>query len=233
MLRPKALCPVNNRPMLDLAIQRLRPFVTDIAVNAHYMADQIVDHLANTDVKISVEAPEVLGTAGAIGALRDWIGGRPVLIHNADAWISGSLDDFVAGWLGVTPRLLVTLESGHADFGDRRFVGVSLLPGAVAASLPAQPSGLYEEVWREAFQQGGLELIDFPGTALDCGTIEGYLRANLLANNGRSVIGQGAVVRGQVIRSVVWDGCTVSRGEWLVNSVRATNELTVQASNQS
>ena len=97
MLRPKALCPVNNRPMLDLAIQRLRPFVTDIAVNVHYMADQIVDHLANTDVKISVEAPEVLGTAGAIGALRDWIGGRPVLIHNADAWISGFLDDFVAG----------------------------------------------------------------------------------------------------------------------------------------
>jgi hypothetical protein len=42
--------------------------------------------------------------------------------------------------------------------------------------LPAQPSGLYEEVWREAFQQGGLELIDFPDTALDCGTIEGYLR---------------------------------------------------------
>jgi len=232
-VRPKALCPINNIPLLDLAVARVRRHVAEIAVNTHHLADQVQAHLDGTGITVSVEAPEALGTAGALGALRHWIAGRDVLIHNADAWLTDPLDQLVRGWDGRQPRLLVApAGDGRADFGDRRFVGVSLLPGTMAASLPACPSGLYEAVWRDAWERGRLELIDVTGPAIDCGTIADYLRANLIANGGASVIGAGCVVNGELRRSVVWDGCTVEPGECLVDTVRATASLTVRAITQ-
>ena len=84
--RPKALLPVDGVPLVDLAIERLRPHVAEVAVNAHYLHDQLERHLAGRDVHVSVEQPVALGTAGALGALRDWIAGRDVLVTNADAW---------------------------------------------------------------------------------------------------------------------------------------------------
>lgn len=229
-VRPKSLCPINNVPMLDLAVARLRRHVSEVAVNAHHLADQVKAHLDGTDIMVSVETPEALGTAGALGALHQWIAGRDVLIHNADAWLTDPLDQLVQGWDGSTPRLLVgPAGDGRADFGDRRFVGVSLLPGSMAAALPARPLGLYEAVWRHAWMRGQLELIDVIGPAVDCGTVADYVRANLIANGGRSVIGAGCVVRGEVRRSVIWDGCDVEPGECLTDAVRATASLTVRA----
>lgn len=229
-IRPKALCPVDNRALLDLAIDRIRPHVTAIAVNAHHLADQIVAHLAGTNIHVSVEEPEVLGTAGALGGLRSWIAGRDVLVHNGDAWLTDPLDGLVDGWTGTRPRLLVEPSASEADdFGDRRFVGVSLLPGTTAAALPAEPSGLYEVVWRDAWRRGELEMVDVVGHAVDCGTVADYLRANMLASGGRSVVGARCVVEGELVRSVVWDDCTVAAGERLVDAVRATSALTVHA----
>ena len=229
-VRPKSLCPINNVPMLDLAVARLRRHVAEVAVNAHHLAHQVKAHLDGTDIMVSVETPEALGTAGALGAMHQWIAGRDVLIHNADAWLTDPLDQLVQGWDGSTPRLLVgPAGDGRADFGDRRFVGVSLLPGTMAAALPARPLGLYEAVWRNAWKRGRLELIDVIGPAVDCGTVADYVRANLIANGGRSVIGAGCVVRGEVRRSVIWDGCNVEPGECLTDAVRATASLTVRA----
>ena len=216
--------------MLDLAVTRLRRHVAEVAVNAHHLAHHVKAHLDGTDIMVSVETPEALGTAGALGELRQWIAGRDVLVHNADAWLTDPLDQLLRGWDGTHPRLLVgPAGDGPADFGDRRFVGVSLLPGAIAASLPARPLGLYEAVWKNAWERGQLELIDIAGPAVDCGTVTDYLRANLIANGGRSVIGAGCVVRGEVRRSVVWDGCSVKAGECLTDAVRATASLTVRA----
>lgn len=229
-VRPKALCPINNTPLLDLAVARVRRHVAEVAVNTHHLAQQVQAHLDGTGIMVSVETPEALGTAGALGALRHWIAGRDVLIHNADAWLTDPLDQLVQGWDGMQPRLLVEpAGDGRADFGDRRFVGVSLLPGRIATSLPARPLGLYEAVWRNAWERGTLDLVDVTGPAIDCGTVAEYLRANLSANGGISVIGAGCVVKGEIRRSVIWDGCTVEPGECLIDAVRATAGLTVRA----
>src|SRR6187455_1037387 len=72
-LRPKALCPVNNVPLLEGALARVAAIAGRIAVNAHHRAGQIVEHLAQRDVYISVEEPEALGTAGAVGHLAGWL----------------------------------------------------------------------------------------------------------------------------------------------------------------
>jgi len=229
-VRPKALCPINNVPLLDLAVARLRPHVADVAVNTHHLASQVQDHLEGSGIMVSVETPDALGTAGALGALRNWIGGRDVLIHNADAWLTDPLDQLLRGWDGTRPRLLVgPAGDGRGDFGDRRFVGVSLLPGTIAASLPASPLGLYEAVWRKAWELGQLERVEVTGPAVDCGTVADYLRANLSASGGESVVGEGCVIRGELRRSVVWAGCNVEPGEILTDAVRATPSLTVGA----
>ena len=42
------------------------------------------------------------------------------------------------------------------------------------------------------------------------------------------MIGERAVVEGEVVRSVVWDGAHVGPGERLVDAIRASDQVTVQ-----
>jgi N-acetyl-alpha-D-muramate 1-phosphate uridylyltransferase len=220
-LRPKPLCPVGDTTLLDLALDRVRPHVAagSIAVNAHHLAEQIVAHVGDR-AHVSVERPDALGTAGAVGALRDWLAGRDVLIANGDVFYGEPPDlaGLVAGWDRERPRLLVVEDLKRADFDARwRFAGVSLLPGAIAAALPATPSGLYEVVWRDAV----IDLVSTNAGFLDVGDSSAYLRANLIWSGGESVVGAGARIDGGIERCVVWPGAQVLPGEYLVEVVRA------------
>jgi NDP-sugar pyrophosphorylase family protein len=231
-LRPKALCPVGRRTLLDRTMDRLASlgFVgpDSIAVNAHYHADQIVSTVGHR-AYVSVEQPEALGTAGAIGALRDWIDGRDVLICNSDAYLADDDVVLIEDWAGEQPRLLVTSDPARGDFGDWRFAGMSLLPAAIAARLDPVPSGLYEAVWRRAWNESALELTPFEGFFVDCGTPSDYLLANLHATGGGSAVGAGAVIEGRITRSVVWPGGYVGPDEHLVESIRVGRDVTVPA----
>ena len=226
-LRPKPLCPVATRPLLDWALDRGRPHVSRTAVNAHHLAEQIDFHLRGSGVQVSHEAA-LLGSAGALGHLSAWIGEADVLLHNADSWLTDDLSELMNGWSGEFPRLLVTeADGGPADFGDWRYVGVSLLPHRYLEGLPDRFAGLYPLVWGPAFERGELEFVRVRGHVVDCGTPADYLRANLSANGGRSVVGDEAVVEGTLIDSVVWPGCTVGADEVLTQAVRADGGLTV------
>ena len=218
-LRPKALCPVDNVPLVDLAIARVRPWVGEMAVNVHAGREQMEAHLAGRDVHLSVEE-ELLGTAGALGRLREWIAGRPVLLANADAWHRFDLTDFVEGWDGERPRLLVVRDEAQGDFGPWRYVGAALLSWSDVASLEPVPSALD---WKAR----DVDLCPVTGEFYDCGTPADYLDANLAASGGRSVVGEGAQVDGDVVRSVVWPGAVVAAGERLVDAIRADG-VTVQ-----
>jgi MurNAc alpha-1-phosphate uridylyltransferase len=222
-LRPKALCPVGGVPLVDLALARLAPHASSLAVNLHHCADQLDAHLPPS-VHRSIEQPEALGTAGAIGALRPWIAGRDVLLTNADAWLDPSLDlgRFIAGWDRDRVRLLCVLDPARGDFGDLRYCGVALLPAAVAGRLEPVPSGLYEVSWRQELAAGRLDLVRVDVPFVDCGTPADYLAANLLASGGTPVVEAGAeVADGAVlIRSVVWAGAAVCAGEVLVDAIR-------------
>jgi NDP-sugar pyrophosphorylase family protein len=222
-VRPKALCTVGGRTLLGLALERVAPHVARTAVNAHHHADQLVAALAGRDVHISVEQPEALGTAGALGRLRDWVDGSPVLLTNADAFYADAdpVAELLAGWDGERPRLLCVRAADGRDFGDLRYVGTALLPWWSVRDLEPVPSGLYEVSWAALHQAGRLELAVTEAATIDCGTPADYLRANLAASGGRSVVEPGAVVEGEVVRSVVWAGERVGPGERLVDAVRA------------
>ena len=223
-VRPKALCTVGGRPLLDLALERVAPHVRRTAVNVHHHADQLCAALAGRDVHVEVEAPVALGTAGALGNLRGWVDRAAVLLTNADAYypepavVAGLLE----GWDGERPRLLCVPDGVPGVLGGVRYVGSALLPWWSVRDLAPEPSGLYEVSWRALHAAGRLDLWVPPGlVAVDCGTPADYLRANLLASGGEPVVEPGADVRGELVRSVVWTGERVGPGERLVDAVRA------------
>ena len=223
--RPKALCPVVGVALVDLALARLRPWVagsSGLAVNLHHGADQLDAHLP-AEVHRSREEPEALGTAGALGALAPWIGGRDVVVTNADAWLGGlDLAAFVEGWDRERTRLLCVADAARGDFGGLRYCGVALIPAATAAALAPVPSGLYEVSWREERAAGRLDLVVTGAAFVDCGTPADYLAANLAASGGRSVVADDAVIGegARVVRSVVWPGAEVAAGEVLADAIR-------------
>lgn len=220
---------MGNVELVDLALARLDGLCTGIAVNVHAGRHQMERHLAERPVHLSVEEPAPLGTAGALGLLRDWIGGRPVLVTNADAWHRNDLAVLVDGWDGSRLRLLAVHDPARGDFGPWRYAGAALMPWPEIDRLEPVPSGIYEVSWRAAEAEGRLEVVAGDGPFFDCGTPSGYLAANLAASGGTSVIGAGAVVEGEVIRSVVWPGGVVAAGERLVESIRVGWDLTVPA----
>ena len=223
-LRPKPLCPVGNVALLDRNLAQALAVTPHVAVNACYLAEQVVAHVGER-AYVSVEpGPEGFGTAGALGYLRDWLAGRPVLVLNGDSYRPGGLGALLDGWDGERVRLLVVRDPEHGDFGEWRFAGASLHPWAAVRDLPAEPAGLYEAVWRHVDP----ELVPYDGVFVDCGTVPDYLRANLHSSGGRSVVGEGAVVEGELVRSVVWPGGVVRAGERLVDAVRVGAQLTVR-----
>ena len=227
--RPKALCPVGDRPLVDHAMDRVSPHVAEMAVNVHAHTEQMRRHLDGR-VHLSIEAPHALGTAGGVGNLQPWIDGRDVLVVNADAWSRDDLQGLVTGWDRERIRLLVVEDPARGDFGAWRYAGACLLPWRVVAALPQTPAGLYEVAWRAEETAGRLDLCPSAEVFIDCGTPADYLAANLDWSGGNSVIGDGAVVEGTVERCVVWPGARVGAGEQLVDAIRIGDNVTVDAS---
>jgi NDP-sugar pyrophosphorylase family protein len=245
---PKALCPVGNVPLLDLALDRLARLgltgPADVAVNACYLADQVVAAVDGR-AHLSVEpGPRPLGTSGGLARLRDWIAGRDVLACNADAYLAGGdLDPLTSGWDGQTVRLLGVPADNNPEFGVHRFAGVSLLPWGHIKALAEEHGDLVRAVWRPAEKAGELTVVEYAGTYLDTGTPHDYLAANLhaagptglLVADGatvtgtatEAVIGAGARVEGAVRKGVVWPGGYVGPDEYLTGAIRYGRSGTV------
>lgn len=226
-VRPKALCPIDNVPLVDLALDQVATAGGAIAVNVHHGRALMEAHLADRDLHLSIEEPEPLGTAGGLGQLKPWIDGRDVLVANADAWREGPLGPLLDGWAGDRTRLLVTDDAPRGDFGHWRYAGAALIPWSDVRGLSSDPSGLYEVSWKQLEAEGRLDLVPLSGRFFDCGTPTEYLAANLAASGGDSVVGVGATVEGELTRSVVWPGGIVRRDEHLVDAVRVWDWLTV------
>ncbi len=224
---PKALCTVANVSLARWAIAGPLARGLRTAANAHHHAEQVVEHLRDLPVTVSVEQPEALGTAGALARLAPWLDGAHALVHNADAWIPDPPRDFVSGWDGVRPRLLVRRTPHPSDFGSCRFLGISLLPHRMVNRLKPEPTGLYEVVWRGAWERGELELVEHDGVAFDVGTPERLLAANLTAGDGRTYVHPSADVAAELDRCVALPGAVVREREPLSYCVLGPGTLRV------
>jgi N-acetyl-alpha-D-muramate 1-phosphate uridylyltransferase len=230
LLRPKPLCPVDNVPLIDHGLERARTVTSHVAVNLHHGREALAEHLANhetmradaeEDLHVAVEEPEALGTAGALGNLRSWIDGRGVVVLNADTWCPGSLAPLAARWDRERVAVVVVGDDGLHPTSR---IAAAFMPWSEVRPLEAVPSGLWEVSWRRLLADGTITVFRWDGECIDCGTPARYLRANLAASGGASVVGRGAVVDGDIERTVVWDGAQVYASEYLVDAIRADRQ---------
>lgn len=230
-VRPKPLLPLGAATLVDHAIERVEPVCDRVAVNVHPWREVMEAHLRGR-VHLSVEPEPGLGTAGAVHHLAPWVDGADLLVVNGDTWCPGDLTPVVESWDRERVRVVVGGAAGHAPLGpevllERPLVVASLLPWAVARTLPSGPAGLYEVCWGPEGAAGRLHVVGWDGPGLDCATPPDHLAANLAESGGASVIGEGAVVEGTVERSVVWPGARVWPGEVLVDAIRTDAGVTV------
>jgi NDP-sugar pyrophosphorylase family protein len=88
-VRPKALAPVANQPVIDILITYLKSnAISEIIVNVHSHFQQIVDHLRGDrqdGLKIEVRVEDdILGTGGGIKNTADFWGSDPFVVINGD-----------------------------------------------------------------------------------------------------------------------------------------------------
>ena len=88
---PKALVPVDRKPMLEHVILKLKAAGFDrIAINIHHLGQQIIDFLRANDnfgveIYLSDEREYLLDTGGGIKHAEPFLNGdEPFLVHNVD-----------------------------------------------------------------------------------------------------------------------------------------------------
>jgi len=89
LIRPKALMPVGNRPMIDRVIEYLKRYgVDELVVNAHHHKEQLAAHLDRgrpfgLNIMVKME-PRILGTGGGIKNTEDFWDDAPFVVINVD-----------------------------------------------------------------------------------------------------------------------------------------------------
>ena len=86
---PKPMLDLKGRPILYYILMNLkRQGFDQVAINLHYLPETISDYFGDgksmgIHISYSIE-PALLGTAGALTMLRDFLGDGPVLVHYGD-----------------------------------------------------------------------------------------------------------------------------------------------------
>ena len=115
---PKALLPINGKPMLEHVILKLKDAgFHQIAINVHHLGDQIIDFLtANNnfgiEIHISDERDYLLDTGGGIKHAAAFLqGNEPFLVHNVDILSDAPLASLMQKHIGSGRDIsLVTSE---------------------------------------------------------------------------------------------------------------------------
>ena len=126
---PKPLIKVCGKPLLDHGLDALESAgVTNVVVNVHHHADQIVDHVKKRrgmKIDVSDETGQLLDSAGGIVKALPLLGSDPFFVLNADSfWIEGFKPNLVRmaeQWDGRKMDMLLLLAGmcSAVGFGSK------------------------------------------------------------------------------------------------------------------
>lgn len=203
-VQPKPLVPLWGQPLIIRIVAMLERWgVREILVNLHWQPDQIraclEAHAGPARIRFFHE-PEILGTGGALRAMRTSLQDAPFWIVNADIVASVEPAPFAAAlqrhdrhvaaaWLEPRkgPRTvetarnhrITTYHSAHPGaLGTATFCGLQLVSPRVFDFLPPQPVCSLVDVYQSAAAVGwSVAGVRVPGSYWDdAGTVAAYLR---------------------------------------------------------
>lgn len=203
--RPKPLIPIAGKALIDHALDVAQEAKTkQIVVNVHYLADQLVAHLAKAPVIISDESDEILDTGGGLKAALPLLGDGPVMTLNSDAIWTGEnpLTQLANAWNEEKMDVLFLLlpaseaksatgrsdfvmdETGRIDWARGRegyhYLGAQILNPAILSDEEGKVFSL-RGPWTRAMEQGRAYGLIHQGGWCDVGHPEGIAIAeNLL-----------------------------------------------------
>ncbi|MFV1636861.1 MULTISPECIES: nucleotidyltransferase family protein [Phaeobacter] len=205
--QPKPMIPVAGRPLIDRALDMAREVApTVIVANSHYKGDILARHLADSEVVISPEQPQILDTGGGLRQALPLLGAPdgPVYTVNPDVVWRGPnpLRVLRAAWdpermdalLACIPIARTIGRSGGGDFhtdgdgrlqrgGDLVYGGVQLLRTNRLAEIEETVFSL-NTLWDLMAQEDRLFALEYPGHWCDVGTPEGIpLAEELIAQD--------------------------------------------------
>lgn len=112
---PKAMVPINNRPLIDIVLKHLiEQGATEVVVNVHHFAQQIIDYINHNQwpipITISDETQELLNTGGGLRHAETCFSATdsPILIHNVDILSNADLRTFYINNQDADATLLVS-----------------------------------------------------------------------------------------------------------------------------
>ena len=197
---PKPSLPLLDVPLAAWGLADLEALGGAIIMNlsaGHEIVSAALGSMLD-EIEVFVEAPEPLGSAGTIVALRDRLTGR-LVTRNADLLSSLATADVVAAHVAsgapatiaiqpVATGADIVTEDGGLRLVDRRvenipgarFLGVSVFEPAALARAEAQgPRDLAGGLLAPLIARGEVATHTHDGYALDVGTPDRYLQASL------------------------------------------------------
>lgn len=195
--RPKPLILVAGKPLIDHAMAFVREFdPSRIVANAHYKAEQIVDHFAGTNVRVTVETPKILDTGGGLKAALPLLDADVVFTMNTDAVWDGPnpLQVLKTAWRDNMQALLLCVPKthtiGHVGKGDfdilpdgsarwgteTVYSGVQIIRADLVSNTPETVFSL-KSIWQKLESEDALNAVSYPGRWCDVGHPEGIALA--------------------------------------------------------
>lgn len=194
---PKAMLPVLDVPLVDLALSRGDPVAWDSRfVNASGPLPELRRHMnrSHPDVEILDEGPGPIGQAATLRALSPRLA-RTVVTYNCDLVSNLDLAALLKqhgereqlATLAVQPVASgadIVREKAGLRLVDRRredargfiFLGASCFESELLGAIAERrPLGLTEGLLQPAIDAGEVLLVEHPGYARDCGTLRRYL----------------------------------------------------------
>ncbi|MDO5368858.1 nucleotidyltransferase family protein [Paracoccus sp. (in: a-proteobacteria)] len=186
---PKPLIPVAGRPLIDHALALARAGgARRIVVNVHHLGQQVVDHLAGSDVLISDETEALLETGGGLKKALPLLGQGPVLTMNPDvvwtgpnpvAALRAAWDDRMDALLMLVPVDRAQGRVGGGDFAlDARgritrggpfvYTGCQIIRTGGLAAI-TEPVFSLNRLWDRMIADGRAHGIVHPGGWCDVG----------------------------------------------------------------
>lgn len=198
---PKPLLKVAGKALLDHALE-LTDTVPIRVVNAHYHADQIVEHLKDRDIRVITEQPDILDTGGGLRNALPVLGQGPVFTLNTDAVWNGpnGLEQLRRAWnpqrmdalMLCVPLGRAVGRKGAGDFtlgpdgrldwgGDDVYTGLQIIKTDLLHAIPDRAFSL-RQLWIKMAGQGRLFGTNYPGHWCDVGHPDGILLAEEMLN---------------------------------------------------